>query len=97
MLARLKAKGLRICVWINPYIAQRSPLFAEGARKRLPAAQAERRRVAVRTCGRRAWRSSTSPTPAPASGSPTSCDALLDMGVDCFKTDFGERIPTDVV
>ena len=23
--------------------------------------------------------------------------ALLDMGVDCFKTDFGERIPTDVV
>lgn len=25
MLARLKDKGLRICVWINPYIAQRSP------------------------------------------------------------------------
>ena len=24
-------------------------------------------------------------------------DALLDMGVDCFKTDFGERVPTDVV
>ena len=23
--------------------------------------------------------------------------ALLDTGVDCFKTDFGERIPTDVV
>ena len=22
---------------------------------------------------------------------------LLDMGVDCFKTDFGERIPTDAV
>ena len=30
MLARLKAKGLRISVWINPYIAQRSALFAEG-------------------------------------------------------------------
>jgi len=27
MLARLKARGLRICVWINPYIAQRSRLF----------------------------------------------------------------------
>ncbi|MFQ8778110.1 MAG: TIM-barrel domain-containing protein [Roseburia sp.] len=24
-------------------------------------------------------------------------EALLDMGVDCFKTDFGERIPTDAV
>jgi alpha-D-xyloside xylohydrolase len=23
-------------------------------------------------------------------------ERLLDMGVDCFKTDFGERIPTDV-
>ena len=30
MLARLKAKGLKICVWINPYIAQRSALFEEG-------------------------------------------------------------------
>src|SRR5665647_3166531 len=33
MLGRLKARGLKICVWINPYIAQRSPLFAEGAAK----------------------------------------------------------------
>jgi alpha-D-xyloside xylohydrolase len=33
MLARLKARGLHICVWINPYIAQRSALFAEGAEK----------------------------------------------------------------
>jgi alpha-D-xyloside xylohydrolase len=24
-------------------------------------------------------------------------EQLLDMGVDCFKTDFGERIPTDAV
>lgn len=22
--------------------------------------------------------------------------ALLDVGVDCFKTDFGERVPTNV-
>ena len=27
---RLKARGLKICVWINPYIAQRSALFEEG-------------------------------------------------------------------
>ena len=33
MLARLKAKGLHICVWINPYIAQRSRLFDEGMAK----------------------------------------------------------------
>ena len=33
MLRRLKEKGLRISVWINPYIAQRSALFDEGAAK----------------------------------------------------------------
>src|SRR5690606_18849277 len=29
MLARMKDKGLKICVWINPYIAQESRLFDE--------------------------------------------------------------------
>lgn len=29
-IARLKTRGLHTCVWINPYIAQASPLFAEG-------------------------------------------------------------------
>jgi alpha-D-xyloside xylohydrolase len=33
MLARMKSKGLRICVWINPYIAQESALYAEGVRR----------------------------------------------------------------
>jgi alpha-D-xyloside xylohydrolase len=33
MLARLRAKGLKISLWINPYIAQKSPLFAEAAAK----------------------------------------------------------------
>jgi alpha-D-xyloside xylohydrolase len=33
MLKRLKERGLRLCVWINPYIAQRSALFDEGMEK----------------------------------------------------------------
>ncbi|WP_306797178.1 TIM-barrel domain-containing protein, partial [Bacillus sp. GbtcB15] len=31
MLKRLKDKGLKICVWINPYIAEKSKLFDEAA------------------------------------------------------------------
>ena len=31
MLRRLHDRGLKVCVWINPYIAQRSRLFAEAA------------------------------------------------------------------
>ncbi|KAI5295312.1 hypothetical protein KEM55_006244 [Ascosphaera atra] len=30
LLRRLKDRGLKVCVWINPYIAQASPLFEEG-------------------------------------------------------------------
>src|SRR5690606_28622850 len=30
MLARLKQQGLKICVWINPYIAERSAMFRQG-------------------------------------------------------------------
>ena len=32
-----------------------------------------------------------------ANGIASKLEAFIDMGVDCFKTDFGERIPTDVV
>jgi len=31
MLKRLKEHGLHICLWINPYIGQRSELFEEAA------------------------------------------------------------------
>jgi alpha-D-xyloside xylohydrolase len=27
MIRRLKAKGLKVCVWINPYIGQKSPVL----------------------------------------------------------------------
>ncbi|HEX7431474.1 MAG TPA: alpha-xylosidase [Candidatus Limnocylindrales bacterium] len=95
MLARLKADGLRVSLWINPYIAQRSPLFAEGSaggyllkRPNGDVWQWDRWQpgmglVDFTNPEARRWYAS-------------KLDALLDMGVDCFKTDFGERIPTDV-
>ena len=95
MLARLKADGLRVSLWINPYIAQRSPLFAEGLaggyllkRPNGDVWQWDRWQpgmglVDFTNPEARLWYAS-------------KLGALLDMGVDCFKTDFGERIPTDV-
>jgi len=96
MLARLKARGLRVCVWINPYIAQRSKLFEEGKARgyflKRPNGdvwqwdlwQPGQAIVDFTNPEAREWYAS-------------KLDALLDMGVDCFKSDFGERIPTDVV
>ena len=74
------SEGLQVCVWINPYIAQRSPLFAEGRGGRLPGAAARRRRLAVGPVAGRHGAWSTSPTRTRATGTPASCEALLDHG-----------------
>jgi alpha-D-xyloside xylohydrolase len=96
MLKRLKARGLRICVWINPYIAQRSALFDEGVEGGY---LLKRPNGDVWQWDR--WQAGmgivdfTNPDARNWFGD--KLRALVDMGVDCFKTDFGERIPTDVV
>ena len=96
MLKRLKEKGLNICVWINPYIGQESKLFDEGKEKGY---------FIKRTNGD-VWQwDMWQPAMAIVDfTNPKACEwyagklkDLLDMGVDCFKTDFGERIPVDDV
>lgn len=46
MIRRLKEKGLKVCVWINPYIGQKSPVFRE-LKEGLPAQAPGRLPVAV--------------------------------------------------
>ncbi|WP_255954867.1 alpha-xylosidase [Streptomyces odontomachi] len=95
MLARLKEKGLRICVWINPYIAQRSPLFAEG---RALGHLLKKPDGSVWQWD--LWQPGMAlvdfTSPAACAWYAAKLEALLAMGVDCFKTDFGERVPVDV-
>lgn len=96
MLKRLKARGLKICVWINSYIAQESTLFEEGL---------EGGYFLKRPNGDvwqwDMWQPGMAivdfTNPKACQWFASKLEALLDMGVDCFKTDFGERIPTDVV
>lgn len=92
MLERYHDRGLKICVWINPYIGQKSPLFHEGMKFgyllkkengdvwQTDMWQAGMALVDFTNPGAVKWYQSKLKT-------------LLDMGVDCFKTDFGERIP----
>src|SRR4051794_20686061 len=95
MLRRLKDKGLRICVWINPYIAQRSYLFEEGRQKGYLV-----RRPDGSVWQWDLWQAGMGlvdfTNPEAARWFSDKLQTLLDMGVDCFKTDFGERVPTDV-
>jgi alpha-D-xyloside xylohydrolase len=96
MLRRLGDRGLRRSVWINPYIGQRSPLFAEAAEAghlvRRPDGRvwqwdmwvAGMGLVDFTNPGAREWFAG-------------QVRRLLESGVDAVKTDFGERIPEDVV
>jgi alpha-D-xyloside xylohydrolase len=93
MLARLHDRGLKVCVWINPYIAQRSKLFSEG--------QARGYLLKRKDGGVWQWDMWQPGMAIVDFTNPDACTwyashltRLMDMGVDSFKTDFGERIPT---
>jgi alpha-D-xyloside xylohydrolase len=96
MLARLKERGLHISMWINPYIAQKSTLFAEGAAQDF---------LVKRPNGDiwqwDLWQPGMAlvdfTNPRAREWFAGKLRILLDQGVDCFKTDFGERVPTDVI
>jgi alpha-D-xyloside xylohydrolase len=95
MLSRLKGKGLHICVWINPYIGERSHLFDEG---RAGGWLLERPNGDVYQRPR--WQAGMAivdfTNPGAVAWYQGELLRLLRSGVDCFKTDFGEEIPTDV-
>jgi len=96
MLARLKAKGLKICVWINSYIGQESSLFEEGARRGY-FLKRENGDVWQWDMWQPGLAIVDFTNPQAREWYAAKLEALIDMGVDCFKTDFGERIPTDAV
>ncbi|MCR5594419.1 MAG: alpha-xylosidase [Lachnospiraceae bacterium] len=96
MIRRIKDKGINICVWINPYIAQGNDIFDEGVEKGY---------FVHRTNGD-VWQwDMWQPGMALVDfTNPEACkwyqsflNTLMDMGVDAIKTDFGERIPVDDV
>ena len=96
MLKRYHEKGLKICAWINPYIAQGTPVFKEAV---------ENGYLIKRADGKGTWQTDNwqagmgvvdFTNPDACKWYQSKLRRLLDMGVDCFKTDFGERIPIDV-
>ncbi|WP_159606549.1 alpha-xylosidase, partial [Agromyces humi] len=96
MLARLHDRGLKVSAWLNPYIAQRSRLFREGA---------ERGYLVRRPDGSvwqwDLWQAGMAlvdfTNPEATAWFQAHVRTLLGQGVDAIKTDFGERVPIDVV
>lgn len=96
LIAKLHDRGLHVCVWINPYIAQQSEIFDEAAKNG----------YLIKKTDGSVWQTDLwqagmgivdFTNKDAVKWYQNKLKALLDMGVDCFKTDFGERIPTDDV
>jgi alpha-D-xyloside xylohydrolase len=96
LIAKLHERGLHVCVWINPYIAQQSEIFDEAAQNG----------YLIKKTDGSVWQTDLwqagmgivdFTNPDAREWFCAKLKALLDSGVDCFKTDFGERIPVDDV
>lgn len=93
LLEKIHDKGIKICVWINPYIAQKSRLFDEGMKNGY---------FIKKTNGDvwqwDKWQAGMAivdfTNPDAVSWYQGYLKELLRQGVDVFKTDFGERIPS---
>jgi alpha-D-xyloside xylohydrolase len=94
MLRKLHERGLKVCVWINPYVGQASALFDEGLEKGY---FLHRKNGDVWQWD--LWQPGLAivdfTNPDAKKWYQDKLAALLDQGVDCVKTDFGERIPLD--
>jgi len=96
MLKRLKNRGLKICAWINPYIAQKSVLFKEA----MDAGYLLKRRDGS-VWQTDLWQAGMAvvdfTNPDAKRWYQDKLAAIVSMGVDCFKADFGERIPVSEI
>lgn len=96
LLKKIHDKGIKICVWINPYIAQKSRLFKEGMEKGY---FIKRSNGDVWQWDK--WQAGMAivdfTNPDAVKWYQGYLKELLHQGVDVFKTDFGERIPSEGV
>ena len=95
LIKRIKGNGIKVCLWINPYIAEASEIFDEAAENGYLVHTPE---GDIKQLDH--WQPGIAFVDFT---NPAACDwfrgklkEMLDLGVDSFKTDFGERIPTDV-
>ncbi|EOO02295.1 putative glycoside hydrolase family 31 protein [Phaeoacremonium minimum UCRPA7] len=94
-IARLKESGLckKVCVWINPYIAQHGAAFQHAADKGY---LLKRKNGDVWQWD--LWQAGMGlldvTNPEAVKWYVECLNGLFDKGVDAIKTDFGERIPT---
>ncbi len=96
MIKRIKDKGIKICLWINPYISTLSSVFQECKEKGYLLKNKDGDVYQIDW-----WQPGNSfidfTNPDACKWFKAKLKKLLDMGIDSFKTDFGESAPSDAV
>ncbi len=92
LIDKIHARGKKVCVWINPYIGQKAPVFEECYKKGYFIEGENGRPWQIDL-----WQPGLAvidfTNPEAVAWYQSKLVELMDMGVDSFKTDFGERIP----
>ena len=96
MIKKIKSKGVKICLWINPYISVLSSVFHECKEKGYLLKNKDSDVYQIDW-----WQPGNSffdfTNPEACKWFKGKLKKLLDMGIDSFKTDFGESAPDDAV
>lgn len=96
LIAWLHDKGIKVCVWINPYVSELSSIFQEGVEGNF----------FLKNKGGRVyqldwWQPGMAfvdfTNESACTWYQSKLKKLLAMGVDTFKTDFGESVPLDAI
>ena len=96
MLKRYHEHGLKLCAWINPYVAQDTEMFEEGMENGYFLQRADGRGIRQLDTWQPGMALVDFTNPAACDWFAGKIRGLLEEGIDCVKTDFGERIPIDV-
>ncbi len=96
MLKRYHDKGLKLCAWVNPYVSQYGDTFDELAKKGYFLMRKDGKGVKQVDNWQPGLAVMDFTNPDAVKWYAGKIKELLELGIDCIKTDFGERIPTDV-
>jgi len=101
MIKEVKAMGFKICLWMNPYLGIKSERFTEAKEKGYLLNTPQGEAYVADLWGGTGFHPPVGiidmTNPEAAAWFKELLRPLLCMGVDVFKTDFGEGVPADAV